>query len=72
MERIIYCGCGKRLHYSSKEIERIMKLLIMEHGQDIPVTVGKRTWLVSRHYIALHGLKEKELPDLGFIEVTEK
>lgn len=66
-----YCHCGKPLHYSDWGIHYLVDSIIAERGGDqyIPVTVGKRTWLVQRHYIALHGLKAKELPRLGFEEI---
>jgi hypothetical protein len=64
------CHCGKPLHYSDPEIQRMVETLIRTQGEYLPVTVGERTWLVPRHYIALHGLKAIELPFLGFEEVT--
>jgi len=63
----IFCHCGKPLHYRNAEIERIAKMFVMEFGEYIPVTIpNKGTWKVQRHYIALHGLKASEVPDLGF------
>lgn len=35
----------------------------------VPIMAGSRTWLVQRHYIALHGLKSSELPKLKFPEI---
>jgi hypothetical protein len=63
------CPCGRPLHYTDPETERVIREFIAELGEDIPITVGDRTWLVSRHYIALHGVKASELPALGFPEV---
>ena len=64
------CHCGKPLHYTDADVERAMWRLIALKGERIKVTVGGRSWLVPRHYIALHGLKAWELPFLGFEEVT--
>ncbi len=62
------CHCGKPLHYSDPHIERLVRRLIGIKGELIRVTAGGRTWLVPRHYIALHGLKAGEIEKLGFIE----
>ena len=64
------CHCGRPLHYTDPVIERMVRALIRQLGEYIKVTVNGRTWLVQRHYIALHGIKESELPELGFQEIT--
>jgi hypothetical protein len=64
------CPCGKPLHYSNPEVQAIVERLIAEHGESLLVTVGERSWMVPRHYIALHGLKAAELAELGFPEVS--
>lgn len=64
------CFCGQPLHYSSERLRKLVEDLIAIHGPDLPVRVGGRTWLVPRHYVALHGVKAMELPFLGFQEVT--
>jgi len=64
------CHCGRPLHYTDPVIERMVRALIDELGEYIRITVEGRTWLVQRHYIALHGVKGSELPSLGFPEVT--
>jgi len=48
-------------------MERMVKRL----GALTKVTAHNRTWLVPRHYIALHGLKSDELDKLGFEEVAD-
>ena len=65
------CGCGQPLHYSDPQIRSAVERMIVARGPDMPVTVGERTWLVPRHYIALHGLKSWELPLLGFPQVED-
>jgi hypothetical protein len=67
MER---CHCGLPLHYSDPETERLVRRLIAERGEMLTITVEGRSWLVPRHYLALHGVKAWELPTLGFQEVT--
>lgn len=62
------CPCGKPLHYSSAGLEAVVRRFIAELGPTIPVTVDGRTWRVPRHWIALHGLRASELPNLGFEE----
>jgi hypothetical protein len=65
-----FCPCGRPLHYTDPAIEAHVRRLIAKAGERIAVTTPAGTWLVSRHYIALHGLKARELPDLGFERVA--
>ncbi len=60
------CWCGKPLHYSSEKTRAIMEYFVRELGPNVPVVCEDKTYLVPRHYIALHGLKACELPLLGF------
>jgi hypothetical protein len=64
------CHCGLPLHYTDADVERAMWRLIGLKGERIKVTVGGRSWLVPRHYIALHGLRAAEIATLGFAEIT--
>lgn len=67
MKRKIFCHCGKPLHYQNNQIKRTVAMLIEEFGERMPVQVlGKGTFLVPRHYIALHGLKTETIDTLGF------
>ena len=70
------CACGKPLHYVDREKRRIVDDMISRLGPETRVSVGTRTWLVQRHFIALHGLIAEELPELatkhGFKEVTNE
>lgn len=63
------CACGRPLHYSDPEIRRMVQEFVNELGEEVKVVVGNRSWMVPRHYIALHGLKAQELPTSGFPEV---
>ncbi len=60
------CWCGKPLHYSSEQVRAMVEKFVRELGPTIPVSCGDKTYLVPRHFIALHGLKAQELPLLGF------
>lgn len=69
MTQIEKCHCGQPLHYTDSMHEQVVRRLIMTLGEHVKVTRGNRSWLVSRHYIALHGLKAEDLPTLGFEEI---
>lgn len=58
------CPCGRRLHYTDPDLERLVCGLVDRLGEYVTVVTPAGRWLVSRHYIALHGLKATELPDL--------
>lgn len=64
------CACGKPLHYSNPEMQQVVEEIIQVKGKDIKVTIGDRSWMVQRHYIALHGLSSDDMQYLGFPEVT--
>lgn len=66
---IVYCACGKPLHYTDPADQARVERLVAAEGPDIMVRLGNRTWLVPRHYIALHGVKGSDLPGLRFPEV---
>ena len=61
---------ARPLHYTDRTVELMVKGLVRQLGEYIKIPVDGRTWLVQRHYIALHGIKGSELPDLGFQEIT--
>ena len=71
------CACGQPLHYTDPLVERLVRKAIAAFGEGVPITVPERwpwrTFLVSRHYIALHGFSGFQLPGiaarLGFEEV---
>jgi hypothetical protein len=61
------CYCGKPLHYTDGSKQKFVQKLVDELGEFIPVTVpSKGTFLVQRHYIALHGIKGENIETLGF------
>lgn len=64
------CHCGKPLHYNDKGIQKIVQDLVDTLGEYVIVHNGEgKKYRVQRHYVALHGLKERELHKLGFEEV---
>lgn len=59
------CACGLPLHYSDKAMEDKITQISSELGEYQPVQVGTdEHYLVQRHYIALHGLRAIDLPNL--------
>ncbi len=66
------CACGKALHYANLSAQDAATGAIAGAGGDpfVVVTIEGRSWRVQRHYIALHGLKAKDLPSLGFQELN--
>lgn len=65
METPTRCACGRALHYASPESRRIVEMLIDALGPNVRVTTPWGAWYVPRHYIALHGLASKSVPDLA-------
>ena len=65
------CHCGKPLHYSDPKMREAVERLIGKLGAKVQVQIRGKTWLVPRHYIALHGVKAWEIEKLGFEEVIE-
>lgn len=68
------CHCGKPLHYDNYDIKEAVEDLISFKGEYVKVRsiCTEKTYLVPRHYIALHGIKERLLDTYGFEEVKEK
>lgn len=66
------CHCGRPLHYRDPKTQATVEELVRQHGRYIRVTTSKGSWFVDRHYIALHGIFEHTLPDLGFAEAAEE
>lgn len=67
------CACGRPLHYTSQANRAMVERLVADLGECLKVTVGPRSWMVPRHYLALHGIRAADLPQLakrlGFEEV---
>jgi hypothetical protein len=65
------CYCGLPLHYQDKNIEAEMIKLVKEEGSHVPVVAGGHTFMVPRHFIALHGIKSETLKFMGFEEINK-
>lgn len=65
-----FCACGRRLHYSDPLNKQRVEELIRKNGEFTEITYlgNGKTYIVQRHYIALHGIKAVDLPSLGFEE----
>jgi hypothetical protein len=63
------CPCGRPLHYTDAAVQAQVERLVERLGEQVPVATPTGTWMVSRHYIALHGIRADELPALGFTQV---
>lgn len=63
------CHCGRPLHYIDAAARKSVDALVATLGPEMKVTIGRRSWMVPRHYIALHGITAGEIHRLGFAEV---
>jgi hypothetical protein len=66
-----YCPCGLPLHYTDPVVERLVRTLVRDLGEFVTVKTPEGSWRVSRHYLALHGVKAADLPRLGFEKAKE-
>lgn len=61
----VRCACGRPLHYDKPETQAVVESLVAKFGPTTIVEVpGLGSYRVQRHYIALHGLRAIELPQL--------
>lgn len=58
--------------YSVPENQAFVERQIAALGPYIQVTTPHGSWMVPRHYIALHGLKSMDLPGLAQLYGWEK
>lgn len=65
------CHCGLDLHYTDPKLQEQVQEIVDKLGPFIEVIVDGRKWRVQRHYIALHGIKGKDVSKLGFTELTQ-
>lgn len=70
------CACGQPLHYADKKRRMMVEMYNKNFGEYMAKKVGNKTYLVQRHFLALHCPKDIDLvelaPKLGFKEVSEK
>lgn len=55
------CPCGKPLHYTDPSLRAWVDDLVRTIGPCIRVKTPFGTYMVPRHYIALHGLEGNEV-----------
>ena len=71
------CACGQRLHYSDPAKQKLVEQIIRIAGPMVTITNSEngRSWRVPRHFIALHGIKMIEMPQVatkyGFEEIIQ-
>lgn len=59
------CDCGRPLHYTNPDTQAKVQALVDDLGPTIAVSTPEGTWEIPRHYIALHGLRTEDVPDLA-------
>lgn len=59
------CPCGQPLHYCDAASEAFMKRQVRALGPTVAITTTDGTWMVPRHFLALHPLRPWELPALA-------
>lgn len=59
------CACGQPLHYADPAFRELTETLVEALGPTMAVTTPSGRYEVSRHYIALHGIKAQELDALA-------
>lgn len=62
------CDCGRtlKLHYRDPANYWRVQKLVEEMGPTVRLSVlGIGAWYVPRHYIAAHGVKAREVPQLA-------
>jgi hypothetical protein len=76
MAKIEKCGCGKPLHYPETEegckLKHMIQAFCHTLGKNVKVTTSAGSWMVPRHYIALHGLRAIDLPEIAKLRGFEK
>jgi hypothetical protein len=71
MGQTLYCACGEPLHYTDWRQRTAVERQIAELGPDVSVRVSNRSWIVPRHYLALHNVRASELAKLRFPEIRD-
>jgi hypothetical protein len=59
------CACGKPLHYSSPAIQATIQELVDQLGPAVRMHYGQKQYDVQRHFIALHGVRGRDLAALA-------
>jgi hypothetical protein len=62
------CSCGLDIDAhpnSNPATQAATQLIVEQRGEFIPVHVPGGDYMVPRHYIALHGIRAMEVPELA-------
>lgn len=59
------CACGQPLHYTDQHLKETVVGFVEKFGACVEVTTPDGSWMVQRHFIALHGIKGENLPKLA-------
>jgi hypothetical protein len=66
------CLCGQPLHYSDPRVQAAVEHLVEQLGEDVSVVTADGVYRVSRHYIALHEVRGRDLEDLVRAGMAER
>jgi hypothetical protein len=55
------CPCGRPLHYPNAKTQAYVLKQIEQLGPTINVSTAKGVFAVPRHYVALHGLRARDI-----------
>lgn len=67
------CACGNALHYTHPDLMAQVQKLVDAYGDYTEIEVaGAGRFKVQRHYIALHGVRARDLPALADEGIVER
>jgi hypothetical protein len=61
------CACGRALHYLRPAWQDYVERSIAACGPTVAVATPNGTWLVDKHFYALHGISLATLPQLAAV-----
>lgn len=59
------CACGKPLHYSDPKLQAMVTAMCRTLGENATVNSAQGSWLIPRHFIALHSWDPDDTPKLA-------
>lgn len=71
MDAVKLCACGQPLHYTDPNVQFFIEKLCEMYGERIKVSCMGRSWMVPRHYLALHYVRGEELGTPALPEFEE-
>lgn len=60
-----FCACGRPLHYTQPESEAFIRRQIEHFGPTVKIRTPEGAWYVPRHYVALHAISARRLPEVA-------